>query len=135
MAPAARGLVRDFVPKLALATGSLLVTLVVIEIGLRVAGFEPRHDAVNVGFDSWAAPDTELGWVNRPGTWKSAEPGHAPLTFEADGRRHDPAGHKPANLPRILVVGCSFTQGYGVADDQTYSHFINRSLPSAELVN
>ena len=121
--------------KFALAFSSILISLAIIEIALRIMGFEPRHDPVNVGFGSWAGPDSELGWVNRPGTWKSTEPGHVPMTFEADGRRHDPAGNRPANLPRILVVGCSFTQGYGVADNQTYSHFINRSLPSTEVVN
>ena len=57
------------------------------------------------------------------------------MSFEADGRRNDPAGNKPVSLPRVLVVGCSFTQGYGVADDQTFSHFVNQSLPSAELLN
>jgi hypothetical protein len=135
MAAAAGACVRNLVPRLALALGAAVVSLVAIEAALRLMGHEPRHDPVNVGFGSWAGPDDELGWTNRPGTWKSAEPGNVPLTFEADGRRHDPAGNKSGNVPRILVVGCSFTQGYGVADDQTYSHVINRSLPSAELVN
>jgi hypothetical protein len=126
---------RNLAPKVALVLVSIAVSLVVIEVGLRVAGFEPRRDAVNVGFDSWAGPNVEMGWVNRAGTWKSAEPGNAPMSFDADGRRNDPAGNKPVNLSRILVVGCSFTQGYGVADDQTFSHFVNQSLPSAELLN
>jgi len=135
MAAAAAFSVRNLAPKLALVLVAIVVSLVAIEAALRVVGHEPRRDPVNAGFGSWAAPDAKLGWVNRVGTWKSAEPGHVPMTFEADGRRHDPAGNKPANLPRIVVVGCSFTQGYGVADDQTYSHFVNRSLPSAQLVN
>ena len=126
--------VRRLLP-IALVLGSILVSLAIGEVALRFAGFEPRQDFGNAGFESWAAPDPALGWVNRAGTWKSAEPGNLPMTFEAEGRRSDPAGNKPASLPRILVVGCSLTQGYGVADDQTYSHFINQSLPSAELVN
>lgn len=135
MAAAASASVRNLALKAAGVLGAVVVSLVAIEAALRLMGHEPRRDPVSVGFGSWAAPDSELGWVNRPGTWKSAEPGHVPMTFAADGRRHDPAGSKRASLPRILVVGCSFTQGYGVADDETYSHFINRSLPSAELVN
>ena len=132
---AVRASVRGLAPKLALTLGAIVMPLVATEGALRVTGYQPRQDAVNVGFGSWAKPDAELGWVNRAGTWKSAEPGNVPMTFEADGRRHDPAGRKDASLPRILMVGCSFTQGYGVADEETYSHFINRSLPSAELMN
>jgi len=127
--------VGDFVLKFVLVSGSILIAFAIIELGLRVIGVEPRRDAGNIGFDSWSSPDAQMGWVNRPGTWQAAEPGNAAMTFEADGKRSDPVGNKPANLPRILVVGCSFTQGYGVADDQTYSHFINQSLPSAELLN
>jgi hypothetical protein len=127
--------VRDLAPKIALLLASILVSLALTEVTLRMAGFAPRQDGVNVGFGSWAAPDAEMGWVNRPGTWQSSEAGHVPLSFESDGRRRDPAGNKPASLPRVLVVGCSLTQGYGVADDQTFSHDINRSLPSAELLN
>jgi hypothetical protein len=114
---------------------SIAIAIAIIEAGLRLAGYEPRRLSANIAFTSWAAPDGRLGWVNRPGTWRSVGPGNVPMTFEADGRRHDPAGNKPANLPRILVVGCSFTQGYGVADDETYAHYINESLPSAELLN
>ena len=135
MVSGAASLVQNLAPRLALGLSAIIVSLIAIEGALRLTGHEPRRDPVNVGFGSWAEPDSELGWVNRPGSWKSAEPGQVPMTFEADGRRHDPAGKKPGNIPRILVVGCSFTQGYGVADDQTYSHFINRSLSSAELVN
>lgn len=135
MSAAAGASVRNLALKLALALGAIVVSLVAIESALRLMGYEPRRDPVNVGFASWAGPDAEMGWVNRAGTWKSAEPGNVPMTFEADGRRHDPAGNKPGSLPRILVVGCSFTQGYGVADDQTFSHYLNQSLPSAELLN
>src|SRR5438874_217230 len=111
--------VRKLLPTLALVLGSILVSVAAAEVALRVAGFEPRQASGDAGFESWAAPDAALGWVNRAGTWKSAELGNLPMTFEADGWRHDAAGEKPASLPRILVVGCSLTQGYGVADDQT----------------
>lgn len=131
----ARASARKFAAALAVTLGAIVTSLLAAEGTLRAMGYTPRHDAVNAGFASWAKPDAELGWVNGAGTWKATEPGNVPMTFDADGRRHDPAGGKPGNLPRILVLGCSFTQGYGVADDQTYSHVVNQSLPSAELVN
>src|SRR5205085_4621215 len=96
--------VTTFASKFGLALGSILISLAVIELGLRVTGFEPRRPAVTADFDGWAIPDARMGWVNRAGTWKSAEPGNTPMTFEADGRGADPAGHKPASLARVLVV-------------------------------
>jgi hypothetical protein len=122
-------------PKLGLLLGSAAVSLLVIEAGLRFMGYKPRHSEVNASFASWAAPDREMGWVNRGGTWTSSEPGHVQMSFDADGRRHDPAAGKPNSAPRILVVGCSFTQGYGVGDEDTYAHQINRSLPGNEVLN
>jgi hypothetical protein len=134
MGSGARSSARNFALNIALGLVALLISLVAGEIALRMLGYEPRRLEPDV-HQAWAAEDDALGWVNRPGTSHSAEPGHVAMRFESDGRRSDPAGNKPENLPRVLVVGCSLTQGYGVADDETYAHFVNRSLSSAELLN
>src|ERR1044072_2035658 len=126
---------RSLGPKLGLLAGSVVVSLLAIEVGLRFMGYAPRPIKVTGDFTSWAAPDREMGWINRGGTWASSEPGHVPMSFDADGRSHDPAGAKPGSVPRILVVGCSFTQGYGVGDGDTYPHLINQSLPANEVLN
>jgi hypothetical protein len=57
------------------------------------------------------------------------------MTFLPDGRRFDPIGEKAADLPRILFVGDSFTQGYGVSDDEPYPHLVNSALATAEVLN
>jgi hypothetical protein len=128
------GATRHLAPNIALGLVALLVSLIAGEIALRMLGYAPRRLEANV-HQAWAEEDAALGWINRPGTSHSAEPGQVAMRFEPDGRRSDPAGNKPENLPRVLVVGCSLTQGYGVADDETYPHFVNRALPSAELLN
>jgi hypothetical protein len=52
------------------------------------------------------------------------------MRFEADGRRHDPNAPKGVDVPKILVVGCSFTQGEGVADDEPYPRHEPRAAES-----
>jgi hypothetical protein len=127
---------RRILPLIALLAGSLLISLGIGEAFFRALGHKPRQIVAAPHFweAGWAAMDAELGWVPRVGTFRSIEPGNAAMTFAADGRRHDPLEPKGA-LRRILVVGCSFTQGEGVGDDEPYAHVINRALPGFEVLN
>lgn len=95
------------------------------------SGFYSKDDA-----SGWSEPHPELGWVNKPGTWRSVEQGHARMTFLADGSRMSPllAGKQAAPF-KVFVVGCSFTQGYGVSDDETYVHFLNERFPQIRFEN
>ncbi len=124
-------MIRRIVSMLALVAGSILLTLLVRETELRARGYEPLQISRDpVG---WAEPDLELGWKNRQGSFRSTEPGHAMMSFGPDGRRIDPVG--PKDTPKILLVGDSFAQGEGVADDEPYPHVINRALPTFEVLN
>ena len=110
--------VRKLLPTLVLVLGSILFSLAVGEVALRAAGFEVRQATGDAGFESWAVPDPELGWVNRAGTWKSAEPGNLPMTFEADGQliffkidyfdkalnAHSPDPSDPAVTERVITI-------------------------------
>jgi len=116
---------------------SVLISLVIAEIVLRQLGYVPRTISLNANFwvSGWAQMDEELGWRNREGSFRSVEPGHALMSFGADGRRADPISSKPASAPKIVFVGCSFTQGEGVADDETYAHVVNRDLKTLDVIN
>lgn len=109
--------------------------ILLFEGTMRLAGFVPgphisfRPDPHSANED-WAAPDQELGWVNKQGTARSTEPGQALMTFLADGSRANPtADDKKAAQLRVLLVGDSFTQGYGVGDEETYFHYLNLRFP------
>jgi hypothetical protein len=130
-------MIRGVVFSVALVAGSLSTALLLGEAGFRALGYEPHRLQVNTTCCDigWAQPHAEMGWANRPGSSRSAEPGHAVMTFTADGRRSDPVGPKAAHLPKVLAVGCSGTQGYGVADDEPYPHVINSALANAEVLN
>jgi hypothetical protein len=115
-----------------LALAACLLTLPVLELGLRALGLRPFDTPnPNLAQDSpyrWAEPDAELGWRNRPGVWRSRECGHVPMTFLADGRRSSSPPAR-ADAPTVLFVGGSYAQGYGVGDADTFFERLNRELP------
>jgi hypothetical protein len=82
----------------------------------------------------WAEPDEQLGWRNRPGTWKSLEAGHAAMTFLADGQRRSLAVPKP-DAGAVLLFGGSYTQAYGVRDEDTFFYRLNREFDDREFAS
>lgn len=129
MGPAA--LARRRGRELLMALAALLLTLPLLELGLRGLGLRP-FDTLNPSLaqDSpyrWAEPDAELGWRNRPGVWRSRECGHLPMTFLEDGRRASPAAR--AGAETVLIVGGSYAQGYSVGDADTFFARLGRELP------
>ncbi len=75
-------------------------------------------------------PDTELGWTPRPG--RSEFMGHA-IEHNQDGLRNPELG--PRERPRVAVFGDSMVWGWGVAQDQHLSAWIERLEPGLEAVN
>jgi hypothetical protein len=85
-------------------------------------------------------PDPVLGWRNRPGvhrlTFGSAPRQRViPTSIGADGERL--AGRRPRDpaLPEVAVIGCSFTYGWGVDDDQAYPALAARKRRELRFVN
>jgi len=93
------------------------------EMGHRPYPVPPAHP----GDEDWGEPDREMGWVNKPGAHHSNEPGHALMNFTpAHARLSFDEGSKASASSRVVIVGCSATQGYGVTDDQTYAWALNQ---------
>jgi hypothetical protein len=80
--------------------------------------------------------DPVLGW--RPpadATLISTEPGHEELHFWPNGQRaswHAP--DRPA-ARTVYVLGCSFSEGYGVRDEETYAWRLNARHPDLRFEN
>jgi hypothetical protein len=115
-----------------LAGFSILLGLLAGEGALRLTGAVPAVSVAQTG-GSWSQPHPHFGWVNRPGNFASSEAGNAVLTFDAAGRRATPPGLPGA--PRVDVVGDSITQGYGVADSETYVRRLADARPDLGFVN
>jgi hypothetical protein len=110
------------------------------EIVLRVAGVTPPPigaapaDPAVAGF-GWAEPDPVVGWLSRPGVQRWIPPNDAPMTFLSDHRRASWAGERPDARDRVLLVGCSYSAGLGVADTDTFAWRLNDALPALRIEN
>jgi hypothetical protein len=118
------------------AFASLVVTAAAVEVVLRTAGYRPARTLV---FGPPRAtihePDPHLGWRNKAGAF--IWPGRGEdirLTFWPGGMRA--TGPAPvAGYRSVLVLGCSFTQGWAVSDDETFPWKLQASFPTTRFVN
>jgi hypothetical protein len=128
---------------------SLTLTAGLIEGMARQAGLTPRQPIVRDFFragveTTWAAPDAELGWINKPGVSRSLEGDGQLMTFWSDGRRASRAEEKPAShaneelssrrLP-VMVFGGSNAQSYGVADADSFVYRLGTRYPGVWFEN
>ena len=85
-----------------------------------------------------ARHDAEIGWEHIPGVQIKDfyGPGRN-ITINSDGFRGDEEylGKKPPDRIRLVLLGDSFTLGYGVDDAQTYSAHLARLNPTVQAVN
>jgi len=116
--------------RIALVIGSILFSLIVLELGVRAnRGWDALTHWPNLvlqarlqswarGDQSSAVPDPRLGFVGRP-NYVSAD---GELTYDAHGRRPTPApvGAVVLAEPPILVVGDSYAQGNEVNDAEAW---------------
>lgn len=129
------------VKNLTLLIGAIIVSTLIVEVGVRVAGFAPREIRINPFFvpnseDTWSVPDPDLGWINKEGVSISIEEGGAPMTFWDFGRRatredvSSPVGKVP-----VMVIGGSNAQSYGVRDEDSFAYILSERYPSLWFEN
>ncbi len=115
--------------------GSIAVTLVILEGASRSMGILPTQAEVHPSFASggWAATDPVIGWKNKPG---SHQIGQATMTFGRDGGRATSGTEiGEGSTPDIVMIGCSFTQGYGLNDSETMAWRVQASHPDLVIEN
>ena len=82
--------------------------------------------------------DETLGWVNLPRVHIESlwGPGmHLTTNGQGFRGREDVAIATPPNQVRVICSGDSFTLGYGVDDDHTWVHILQRDHPGLQSVN
>ncbi|MBQ7569099.1 hypothetical protein IJT17_09915 [bacterium] len=80
--------------------------------------------------------DEQNIWNNRPGYWASYENGEVTERVGIDHMRiSHPLAVSEKNKYKCLVLGCSYTFGVGVADNETYVWKLNELSPDTEFIN
>jgi len=122
---------------LAIALG-VVAALGLAEVGLRLTGHRPwRYVSVDPRIPVLNDFDDTLGWQPKPGAYvippftAKAQPTH--VTVQADRSR---ATGSPGDRKRkLLLVGCSFTFGWGVNDDETFAWKLSEKLSDYDVSN
>lgn len=123
-----------WIAKLLLLSGSLAITLVVFELGLRLFWGGYYLKAAR----AYAQPDALLGWANRPNIrMQYGEPEFVTTVEHNEWGFRGPAvaKQKPGDRYRILVLGDSFAYGVGVEGDETFSARLEQLDPRLEVIN
>ncbi len=125
-------------------TGTLTVALLVSEAALRSSGYRPLEAAaldiqIEPGgrYQGW---DKELGFRPIPGhyaitfdhrwTWELTNlPDTTRITRLSESYDH------PQPKPGVWVFGCSFVQGWGLNDSETFPWKLQERLPNHDVVN
>ena len=117
-----------------------LLALVGAEAMARTAlADRPTRPPLDDGLPVLQEPDAVLGWRNKKGSvvW----PGQGEdagkdirMTFWADGLRAT-APAPELDRPHVVVIGCSYTQGWAVTDDETYAWKLQSEFPSHAFLN
>jgi hypothetical protein len=117
-------------------TVSICLTLLVLEAGLRIVGkpftedWEPQEYAR-------AQFDPEIGWVYKPNQLSSVTfvSGQAPVPVyhnELGARVRAPGTHFDPAKPTLILVGCSYTMGFGLPYEETFPGYLE-SMPGFPL--
>lgn len=117
-------------------------TLVLVEAGLRVTGRAPYRPAAT-RYQRFEPHET-LGWVKRPGSFpdhqehedppRDIEEHFLPLNLRASSRAMIEGG-VAGDRPQLLLLGCSFTEGGGLSDEETLAWKLQERFPNLEVLN
>ncbi len=120
------------VKKLSLATASLVLTVVLVEVVFRLAGYRPIYDVYSKPEAFWKS-DSLLGWRLEPGskgTYVGPRPFpilfRTPIRINSEGLRGPEIRPLPEGGHRILFLGDSQTAGFEVLEDQTFAHLAGK---------
>ena len=131
---------RTWIFRIATVIVAALLTLVGAE-GIARTAFAAgqSRQPLDDGLPVLQEPDSVLGWRNKAGSvvW----PGQGEdagkdirMTFWADGLRAT-APAPELDRPHVVVIGCSYTQGWAVTDEETYAWRLQSEFPSHAFLN
>ena len=118
--------------KIGLAATSIVVSLLVSEAAARLLGYAPSAPGT-AAIEPSVTFDPVLGWINHPGTTHQWPMGAA--TFWDDGSRRTRRAERTSTRDVVLLLGCSYTQGYLVGDEDTFAWKLQQRFPGYDVRN
>ncbi|MDY6971685.1 MAG: hypothetical protein SV775_05080 [Thermodesulfobacteriota bacterium] len=120
---------------------AFLITLVLSESMLRIAGYSPwkKLKIFPANTPIMHQYDHKLGWKNKPGKYKvppfSENGKEACVTLLQGGNRDCGYEGESGKADQVVIVGGSYTVGWGLSDDETFAWLLQRRIPSIEVLN
>jgi hypothetical protein len=123
---------KEFVFACVTVIASISLTLLASELGLRILhkpfteDWEPQEYAR-------AQFDPEIGWTYRPNQsqWVTFVTGQPPILVhhnEFGARVRSEGTHFDQTVPTLILVGCSYTMGFGLSYEETFAGYLE-SIP------
>lgn len=116
------------------------VLLFCFEIALRILGygtFHYSHYSIKSNPESPFIGDSTLGIALNPGEYSITlnDVVNFTATHNSNGTRKVPSKIKDNLLNKTVLLGCSFTYGYGVNDDQTFAALLQEYYKDIKVEN
>ena len=112
--------------------------LIGAEILLRVTGIAEPWSVLAKNEPAMFEPDPVLGWKAKPGKFQidpySSEGHETHYTILGDGSRAT-SKNQQSNSYDLVFLGGSFTQGFGVSDEDTFAWKLQSRFPSLQIGN
>jgi hypothetical protein len=109
------------------------------ELIARLVGIKPIHPAHFANEPIVHIPDPVLGWRNNPGSYNYpayvSGYDNIQITILPSGERATKPESKKINANKIIMIGCSFTQGWAVSDQDTFAWKLQDLNPHVDVRN
>lgn len=125
----------------ALMVGSILVIILLLEVAMQIFYVAPptEMDEFRLSTSEFYRRDAVLGWIPRKNVQgEHNRAGSFSTTFSTNSkglRDREYELKKPEGITRIIVIGDSFTWGFGVSDDEIYTERLEAMLTDTEVIN
>lgn len=126
---------RTFIKNIFLAAGSLLFILLICELFLRLGGYKAVTFYPMSGFHQY---DAELGWVQVPGYEADFQGREYKVRMKSNSlgfRDREYPIEKPNGLKRVVVLGDSFTWGWGVEQPEIFCEVAEQNMKGVDFIN
>jgi len=117
---------------------SIFFSLLIIELLLQLTGFKPwEYEKTEINNQKIFKHDYELGWISKQGVYELTinDSKKSKIKFQIENRGNRYTGSYNLEKDKIIFVGGSFTQGWGVNDHDTFPYLIQKKLNNFHIYN